>query len=526
MYPFGSGRSQPTPPQNQYQSPNPSAPFGAGWTQPSTQPPTHGGYPSPSQQSNNAPYPTGPSYPYPSQPINNAPYPSYGQAAPVAHHPPYPGSSFPHNPQQQYHAPYPPSSTNSPTPYPPPTHSSTPYPPAPVPGPSPSHSGHHHHQGYPPSSSQIPSHNQPPYPMQPSAQPAYPPHAHVTPGGNNTATTGLAKCFGEMNNRQSIVRKEGTPTVHPAQNFDPVKDAHDLRKAMKGFGTDENTLIEIICRRTNDQRQEIQRQYKTHFGKDLVEDIKSETSGNFQKLLVGLLRPIVDFYCHEMCDAMKGIGTDEDVLVEILCTLSNMEIHTIKNQYLRMYGAHLESELKSETSGNFKRLLVSLCTASRDESGHVDPEGAQNDARELLKAGELRVGTDESTFNMILCQRNYHQLRLIFQEYMNMTGHTLEKAIKNEFSGDIQDGLLAIYKCVTNKAEYFASRLYKSMAGLGTNDKQLIRVIITRCEIDMQDIKAAFEGLYGKSLKSWIKGDTSGHYKHALYALIGEQRSS
>lgn len=50
---------------------------------------------------------------------------------------------------------------------------------------------------------------------------------------------------------------------------------------------------------------------------------------------MGLLRPIVDFYCCEMNDAMAGIGTDEDVLIEILCTLSNHEIHTIKNQYLR-----------------------------------------------------------------------------------------------------------------------------------------------------------------------------------------------
>ena len=64
-----------------------------------------------------------------------------------------------------------------------------------------------------------------------------------------------------------------------------------------------------------------------------------------------------------------------------------------------------------------------------------------------------------------------------------MTGHTLEKAIKNEFSGDIMEGLLAICKCVTNKAEYFASRLHKSMAGIGTNDKQLIRVIVTRSEV-------------------------------------------
>ena len=45
-------------------------------------------------------------------------------------------------------------------------------------------------------------------------------------------------------------------------------------------------------------------------------------------------------------------------------------------------------------------------------------------------------------------------------------------------------------------------------------------------QIDMADIKTAFERMYGKSLKSWIKGDTSGHYKHALYALVGEQRSN
>ncbi|KAH8303975.1 hypothetical protein KR044_012571, partial [Drosophila immigrans] len=336
--------------------------------------------------------------------------------------------------------------------------------------------------------------------------------------------------------------RQGTPTLVPASGFDPVKDAHDLRKAMKGFGTDEDKLIDILCRRNNEQRQEIQRQYKTHFGKDLIEDIKSETSGNFEKLLVGLLRPIVDYYCIELNDAMAGIGTDEEVLIEILCTLSNMEIHTIKNQYLRLFGAHLESELKSETSGNFKRLLTSLCAAARDESGRVDVNAAKDDARELLKAGELRVGTDESMFNMVLCQRNYQQLKLvsqthinnisfnnsnsdllqIFQEYENMTGHSLEKAIKKEFSGDIMEGLIAIYKCVTQKSEYFASRLHKSMAGIGTNDKQLIRVIITRCEIDLADIKVTFERLYGKSLKSWIKGDTSGHYKHALYALIGE----
>lgn len=67
----------------------------------------------------------------------------------------------------------------------------------------------------------------------------------------------------------------------------------------------------------------------------------------------------------------------------------------------------------SETSGNFKRLLVSLCAGGRDESGIVDHDAATRDATELLRAGELRVGTDESTFNMVFCQRNFAQIKLV-----------------------------------------------------------------------------------------------------------------
>jgi annexin A7/11 len=63
------------------------------------------------------------------------------------------------------------------------------------------------------------------------------------------------------------------------------------------------------------------------------------------------------------------------------------------------------------------------------------------------------------------------------------------------------------------------------MAGFGTYDRDLIRLVVTRCEVDMADIKEEFNKKYGKTLKSFIKGDTSGDYKHALYALIGENRS-
>jgi len=59
------------------------------------------------------------------------------------------------------------------------------------------------------------------------------------------------------------------------------------------------------------------------------------------------------------------------------------------------------------------------------------------------------------------------------------------------------------------------------MKGIGTDDGRLIRVIVTRTEIDMQRIKAAYYSRYGKPLTHAVKSDTSGHYEDFLISLLG-----
>ena len=59
-------------------------------------------------------------------------------------------------------------------------------------------------------------------------------------------------------------------------------------------------------------------------------------------------------------------------------------------------------------------------------------------------------------------------------------------------------------KVVKDKHAYFAERLYKSMKGAGTYDKQLIRVVVTRAEKDLGCIKHEFLRMYGKTLESFI----------------------
>jgi len=312
-------------------------------------------------------------------------------------------------------------------------------------------------------------------------------------------------------------------TITPVANHNPEADAEVLRKAMKGLGTDEKAIISIIGTRSNAQLKAVELKFKAAFGKDLKDDLKSEISGNFLIAVLARLRTPTEFDVYELHRAMAGAGTSEKILIEILASRSNAQIKAIKEQYKKEHGKELEKELSSETSGHFRRLLVSLVQANREESPNVDNAAALADAKALYEAGEGKWGTDESKFNQVLCLRSHQQLHAIFEEYKKLTKHTIEKSIESEFSGDIQAGLLAIVGSSISPADYFAEVLYKSMKGAGTDDNTLVRAVVTRCEVDMVQIKEAFKKKYGKTLGSFIEGDCSGDYKKLILALVGEK---
>uniref|UniRef100_A0A672FH98 Annexin n=1 Tax=Salarias fasciatus TaxID=181472 RepID=A0A672FH98_SALFA len=299
-------------------------------------------------------------------------------------------------------------------------------------------------------------------------------------------------------------------TVTEASGFDAEADCQKLREAMKGAGTNEATITEVLAHRTIAQRQRIKEAYKQTVGKDLADDLSSELSGNFKSVVLGLLMlaPVYDAY--ELRNAMKGAGTEEACLIEILASRSNAEVKTICSVYKNEYGKDLESAVCGDTSGMFQRVLVSLLSVSKPKH-----------TAEIYEAGEARWGTDEVKFLTVLCVRNRHHLLRVFDEYQKISGKDIEESIKREMSGSLEDVFLAIVKCLRNKSAFFAERLYKSMKGLGTTDTVLIRTMVSRAEIDMLDIKAQFQKMYGKSLYSFIKGDTSGDYRKILLELCG-----
>ncbi|CAD6188413.1 unnamed protein product [Caenorhabditis auriculariae] len=363
--------------------------------------------------------------------------------------------------------------------------------------------------GYPPQQSSYPPQHGAGHPQQ-GYPPQQPPQQHYGGGGSNFYPN---QGFG-----QPVML--GTPSLIPAPGFNANQDAETLRKAMKGLGCNNAKVVSVLCARTNSQRQEIARAFKVMYGKDLIKDLKSELSGDFEDLILALMDQPAVYDAKQLHKAMEGLGTKESVLIEIMTSRTNQQIAAVRDAYRALYRRELEKDLIGETSGYFKRLLISLCAGGRDESNGTDPLRANQDARRLYSAGEKRLGTDEAMFNSILASQNFSQLRLVFDEYQKVTKHPIEKAIQDEFSGDVRDGLLAVVAVVRNRPAYFAKLLHDSMKGLGTRDNDLIRLVVTRAEYDMVDIRSNFQTLFKTSLENMIKGDCSGAYKDGLIALV------
>ena len=526
------------PPGYPQQAPTGYPPQTAGY--PAQPPPAGSGYPP-------AGYPPQPATAgYPPQPATGG-YPAQG---PAPGYPPHDPQAYPGAPQQGYQQGYPGQPGQPQQGYPGQTQQGYPgqtpqgYPgqtPQGYPGQIPGYVGQAP-QGYPAQppaagySSQPPAAgypSQPPaagYPSQPPAvgYPSQPPAAGYpsqAPAAGYGQYTGPAQPSGAT--PYGAAPTGATPTathgtVVPVRPFDSEADAQVLRTAMKGMGTDEKSIINVISARSNSQRVEIKTKFKVMFGKDLVRDLKSELSGNFENAVVAMFEPTLDYDCMCLRSAMKGLGTDEEALIEILTTRSNDEINNIKSRYRVLYSRDLEKDLMSETSGHFKRLLVSLCQGCREEGIPLDQAKAEKEAKDLHDAGEKRWGTDESRFNQVLGLRSFQQLRATFDAYQRIAHRDIVSSISREMSGDLKMGMQAVIKVVQNPPGFFAERLYRSMKGAGTDDNTLIRIVVSRSEVDMVEIKTEFMKQYKKSLGTMIKGDTSGDYKRLLIALVGE----
>lgn len=302
------------------------------------------------------------------------------------------------------------------------------------------------------------------------------------------------------------------------------KDVETLKKSLKIGGAekvDENAIIKLLANRNNVMRQQLRNYYNKKFNRDLVSDLKAELDGKFEAAIVALLDDPFIYDAKSLHKAMKGVGTDTDACIEIICTRPNWYLKNIMTAYTNLTGGDLIKDLKSEVKlmGNTGTLLCTLLQCQRSENPTPNKETIEKYADDLIKGGIQKLGTDEKLFMDVLTKTSTPELQLLIDTYQKKAGESLLVSIDKEFTGDVKKTLKTIIYANTTPSEYFAQRVNEAITSGGQKDELLMRILITRDEVDMPKIKECYKTLYGKDMVESVKEATLGDYKNLLVEL-------
>jgi annexin A7/11 len=143
------------------------------------------------------------------------------------------------------------------------------------------------------------------------------------------------------------------------------RDVQDLHRATEGqkLGTDQMTVCQILSSRNDNQIRAIGHAYEQKFHKPLRKVIAGEVSGHMEDALLLMLDRGMDRAKADaglLYGAMKGMGTKDEQLVHTVVKIhwNRQHMQQVRGAYKHHYKTDLVSAIKSETSGDYERLMV------------------------------------------------------------------------------------------------------------------------------------------------------------------------
>jgi len=281
---------------------------------------------------------------------------------------------------------------------------------------------------------------------------------------------------------------------------------------------EEDCLIEVLATISGKQVPEVCKEYQRLTGQDLKERIVQKTSeqdgyifSNYWKLAMRqLLADPVELWCQALQDAMDGLGTDEDTLTALVCTIPDEFRADIHHMYKERKGTSLLAHIESETSFNYKKVLLMQAT---------DPIFARAEALHRAMHG---AGTDEQQLIRIVTDSDYGERKQIMEVYEKHYNKSLVHHIDTEISGDFKKAMHAIFTSDLTEYDLEADveALDEAMRGWGTDEEALIKLLCSKTTNQMNDIRARFHEKKGRLLEEWVKSETSGYFQGVLLSLI------
>ncbi|KAL0338757.1 UNVERIFIED_CONTAM: Annexin A3 [Sesamum angustifolium] len=275
---------------------------------------------------------------------------------------------------------------------------------------------------------------------------------------------------------------------------------------------EEKRLVQVLVGLSHAECRKVRETYMEVYGEDLVQ--KFDSGLRFLPCLM------LDPFERDAVFAREALhgnhGVNYKALVEIFTCRKSSHVLLILQAYHAKYRSQLDLDIASiEPPHPYQKMLMALSASHKAHHADVSQHIAKCDARRLFQTGEGRPGAiDEAVVLEIFSKRSIAQLKLTFFSYKHIYGHSYTsfpidgavltfQFLKNEDSGEFEDA--ALYGCLKGT----------------TNDKAaLVRVMVSRAEVDMDEIRCNFKKKYGVELKNVICETTpEGSCRDFLVAL-------
>ncbi|XVF24411.1 hypothetical protein REPUB_Repub13aG0125600 [Reevesia pubescens] len=311
-------------------------------------------------------------------------------------------------------------------------------------------------------------------------------------------------------------------TIHVPNQVSFLEDAEALRKACQGWGTNEKAIISILGHRNAAQRKQIRQAYEELYQEDLIKRLESELSGDFEKAVYRWILEPADRDAVLANVAIRKISPDHHVIIEISCTRSPEELLAVRRAYQARYKHSLEEDVAAHTKEDIRKLLVALVSAFRYDGEEINTRLANSEAKILHDAIEDKAFNHEEVIR-ILSTRSKMQLMATFNRYRDDHGTSISKNLLGDSGDEFLVGLRTAVRCLNDQKKYFEKVLRNSIKRIGTDEDALTRVIITRAEKDLKEIKDLYHKRNSVPLDQAVAKDTSGDYKALLLTLLGKE---
>ncbi|XP_042513057.1 annexin-like protein RJ4 [Macadamia integrifolia] len=311
-------------------------------------------------------------------------------------------------------------------------------------------------------------------------------------------------------------------TLIAPDNPSPVEDAEALRKACQGWGTDEKAIISVLGHRNAVQRKLIRQAYEQIYGEDLIKSLESELSGDFEKAVYRWILDPTERDAVLVNVALRHSIPDYRVIAEIASVRSPEELLGVKRAYHLRYKRSLEEDVAAHTNGDCRKLLVALLGTFRYDGDETNANLARSEAGILHDVIQGKIFNHEEVIR-ILGTRSKAQLNATFNFYRDEHGNSITKSLLGDPADEFLAALRTAIRCIYDPHKYFEKVLRNAISKPGTDEDGLTRVIVTRAEKDLKDIKEMYNHRNNMTLEHAIAKETSGDYKDFLLTLVGTE---